>query len=106
MASATRIADRANGATIFSYTGTTAAQNIHLGYKPAFMIIYNQTDGDTVCLWCKNSTSTYVTITTAAVTTSATVAQVDDGTTLGFSLGSDAVLNENAKVYVGIAWRD
>lgn len=104
MAAATRIADVTRGAMVFSYAGTSAAQNIHLGFKPAFMIIMNQTDGDTVCLWCKNSETTYITITTAATTTTANVARVDDGTTIGFSLAVDAVLNENAKTFVGIAW--
>lgn len=104
MANATRISDKAAGAFIFSYAGTTAAQNIHLGFKPAFMLIYNQTDGDTVVIWCKNDITDYVAITTAAATNTAAVTQVDNGTVIGFSLAADAVLNENAKTFVGIAW--
>lgn len=106
MPAATRIADKAAGAFVFKYTGTTAAQNIHLGFKPSFMIFYNATDGDTVNIWCKDSITSYITITSAAATTSAAIVGIDDGTTIGFSLASDAVANENAKVFVGIAWRE
>ena len=105
MPAATRIAGRAHGnPLVFSYTGTTAAQNIHLGFKPAFMLIYNQTDGDDVNLWCKNSTTNFVNIAAAAATVTATITQVDDGTTIGFALPADSDINENAKVYVGIAF--
>ena len=106
MAVATRIADKANGAFVFKYTGTTAAQNIHIGFKPAYMIIYNQTDGDDVNIWCKDSETTFVNIAAAAASVTATIARVDDGTVIGFSLPSDSDINENAKVYVGIAWRE
>lgn len=106
MAVATRIADRANGAFIFSYAGTTAAQNIHLGFKPAYMEIYNQTDGDTIFKWCKNDVANVVVSTTAVAPAAIAIAQVDNGTVIGFSLPSDAVVNENAKTYVGIAWRE
>lgn len=104
MANAVRVADRARGPFIGTYTGTTAAQNIHLGFKPAYMIIANVTDGDTVCFWNAASITNYVTITSAAATTTAAVTQIDDGTVIGFSLASDAVLNENAKVYHFIAF--
>ena len=104
MANATRVADTARGPFVGSYTGTTAAQNIHIGFKPAFMTIWNRTDGDTVIYWSKASETTYVAVTTAAATVSAVIARVDNGTVLGFSLASDAVANENAKVYDFIAY--
>ena len=104
MANAVRVSDRARGPFIGTYTGTTAAQNIHIGFKPAYMIISNITDGDTVCFWHASSVTTYVAVTTAAATVTAGVTQVDDGTVIGFSLASDAVLNENAKVYHFIAF--
>ncbi len=104
MANATRVADLARGPMVFSYSGTTAAQNIHLGFKPAFMIWYNQTDGDDVNIWCKNSITTFVNIAAAAANITAAITQVDNGTVIGFSLPSDADSNEDGKVYVGIAW--
>lgn len=104
MPAATRIADQARGPSVFSYAGTTAAQNIHIGFKPAFMIFYNQTDGDDVNLWCKNSITNFVNIAAAAATITAAIDQVDDGTTIGFSLPADSDCNENAKTYVVIAW--
>lgn len=105
MAVATRIADPANGRPfIGKYTGTTAAQNIHIGFKPAFMIIINQTDGDDVNFWCKDSETTFVNIAAAAATVSAAVARVDNGTVIGFSLPADSDINEDAKVYIVVAW--
>lgn len=104
MANATRVADRARGPFVGSYTGTTAAQNIHIGFKPAALIIWNRTDGDTIIYWSKAVQTTYVKVTTAAATETAVIAPVDNGTVLGFSLASDAVANENAKVYDFIAF--
>jgi S1-C subfamily serine protease len=105
MAVATRIADYADGrGNVYSYAGTTAAQNIQIGYKPAFMIFYNQTDGDDVNIWCKNSLTTFVNIAAAAGNISAAITQVDDGTTIGFALPSDSDCNEDGKTYVVIAW--
>jgi hypothetical protein len=105
MAVATRIADYADGrGNVYSYAGTTAAQKIHLGYKPAFMIFYNQTDGDDVNIWCKNSLTNFVNIAAAAATVTAAITQVDDGTVLGFSLPADSDCNEDGKTYVVIAW--
>lgn len=105
MANATRIADFARGPVfIGSYVGTTAAQNIHIGFKPAFMVIYNQTDGDKIGIWCKNDTSNVVTIDTEVATEAVAIAQVDNGTVIGFSLAaSEGSLNENGKTYVFLA---
>lgn len=104
MADATRVADRARGPYVGSYTGTTAAQNINIGFKPALMIIWNRTDGDTMIFWSAAVQTTYVKVTGAAATVTANLTQVDDGTTIGFGLASDAVANENAKVYDFIAF--
>ena len=105
MANATRVSDLARGVYVGSYTGTTAAQNINVGFKPSAMIIWNRTDGDTVIFWSHAIETTYVAVTAAAATVSAVIAQVDNGTVLGFSLASDAVANEDAKVYDFIAYQ-
>lgn len=105
MANATRMADKARGAFIGRYTGTTAAQNINIGFKPSLIIAYNQTDGNMFWVWASNDTAHYVKIDTAAATVTEAVAQVDDGTTLGFSLPAcSTTCNGNTKVYVFIAF--
>jgi hypothetical protein len=100
------VADVQRGYFIGSYSGPTAAQNIHVGFKPALIFAWNRTDGDTVWMWSKANTTSVVAITTAAASVSAAVTQVDDGTVIGFSLPSDAVINENAKVYDFMAFPD
>ena len=104
MANATRIADRARGPFVGSYAGTTAAQNIHIGFKPSFLLIYNQTDGDDVNIWCKNDATTFVNIAAAAATETAAITQIDNGTVIGFSLPAcNTSVNENAKTFVFLA---
>jgi len=104
MANATRIADFARGPVfVGSYAGTTAAQNIHIGFKPSFIIAYNQTDGDKLWAWCSNDVANVVTIDTEVATEAVAIAQVDNGTVIGFSLPSDGSVNENAKTYVFLA---
>lgn len=104
MANATRIVDRPRHYFVGKYTGTTAAQNIHIGFKPALLLIWNQTDGDDVNVWCKDSETTFVNIAAAAASVSAAVARIDNGTEIGFSLPSNADINEDAKVYVFLAF--
>lgn len=104
MAVATRIVDRPRTYMVGKYTGTTAAQNIHIGFKPALLLIWNQTDGDDVNLWVKDSETTFVNIAAAAAPITAAVARIDNGTEIGFSLPSDSDINENAKVYIFIAF--
>ena len=104
MAAATILVNRPRNYAVFTYTGTTAAQNIHLGFKPSYMIIHNVTDGDDVNIWHTSSQSTFINVAAAAANVSAAVAPVDDGTTLGFSLPSNSDINEDAKVYHGIAF--
>jgi hypothetical protein len=85
-----------------TYTGTTAAQTITVGFQPNWVIGWNQTDGDTLFFWHKSSITNYVSVVLAAATTTAAITQTDHG----FSLpASDAVANENAKTYVFIAGR-
>lgn len=104
MAAATILVNRPRNFAVFTYTGTTAAQNIHLGFKPSYMIIQNATDGDDVNFWHTSSQTTFINVAAAAASVSAAVAPVDDGTTLGFSLPSNSDINEDAKVYHGIAF--
>lgn len=106
MANATRIADEARGVFVGTYAGTTAAQNIHIGFKPSYIKATNRTDGDTVWEWYKDDTSNVIVTTTAVASAAIAVAQVDNGTVLGFSLPSNAVVNEDGKTYVFVAYHD
>lgn len=106
MPAATRLADRALAMPFLGkYTGTTAAQNIHIGFKPSFIMAWNFTDNDTLYIWTKDQVAAVTVITTAVANQASAITQVDDGTTIGFALpGSDAVVNENAKVFYFIAF--
>ena len=106
MANATRVADVSRGYFIGSYTGTTAAQNIHIGFQPALIYAWNRTDGDTVWMWSAADIVNVKTIVALVANEVAAVTQIDNGTVIGFSLPSNAVINENLKVYDFIAFPD
>lgn len=84
-----------------TYAGTTAAQTITVGFRPSWFILYNQTDGDVVFIWHNSLTTSGVSIDTEAATETVTITQTDHG----FSLPTNAVVNENGKTYVFIAGR-
>lgn len=84
-----------------TYTGTGAAQSITLGFKPSFVFAFNQTDGDTVGGYIEGMTAD-----TAFAIAAATAAVTSQGVTTsatGFSLGTNASLNESGKVYLYVA---
>lgn len=78
-----------------TYTGTGAAVNVNLGYRPSLVIVYNETDGD-VC-WIGMSgqaAGSALQLDTAVSFISS------DGITMkadGFSVGT--ALSESAKVF-------
>ncbi len=84
-----------------TYTGTTAAQTVTVGFQPNWLIIWNQTDGDDVNFWHSSSITTFINVAAAAATITGAVTTTDHG----FSLPTDSDINENAKVYVFIAGR-
>lgn len=84
-----------------TYAGTTAAQTITVGFRPSWFILYNQTDGDVVFIWHNSSVTNGVSIDTEAATETVAIAQTDHG----FTLPTNAVVNENGKTYVFIAGR-
>jgi len=105
MANATRISDWAYGPFVGKYTGTTAALNVHIGFKPSLIFAVDWTDGTIFWFWTKDDITKVTKIDTAAATVSTAVTQVDDGTTLGFGLpAADAVTNINGKVFYFIAF--
>ena|SRR3990167_8038261 len=101
MANATRVADLARGWFVGTYDGTTAAQNIHIGFKPSFIFATNVTDNDTNWIWYKSQTCTVMKIAGTPAVSCSAIAQVDNGTVIGFSLPAcDTVVNENGKTYL------
>lgn len=86
-----------------TYTGTGAALSSginSIGFKPAFIIAFNQTDGNAAWFHIAGQTAaTAVSIDTeVAVETSACTL-----TPTGFTLDTNSVVNGNAKVYVYLA---
>lgn len=84
-----------------SYTGTGAAQTVTLGFKPTVIIAYNETDGDLLWFHIRGMADA-----TAATVVAATAKVASQGCTLtntGFTLGTDATINESAKVYKYLA---
>ena len=82
-----------------TYTGTGAAQQITLGFKPDLFMTFNQTDGDSLVF----STSAH---TAATGTSVATPAAITNGVTFndtGVSVGTDTSVNENTKTFVYFA---
>jgi hypothetical protein len=90
-----------------TYTGTGAALSVQLGFKPACVLLYNETDGtfaglhisgaaDGVSLKIVDSGSgtTDLSVSSAGITLGAT----------GFNVGTDAAYNVNAKVYRFVAF--
>ena len=81
-----------------TYTGTTAALTVQVGFRPDWIKAWNQTDGDTYWWWSsKMAATTVMTIVAATATQASAIVLTDHGFTLP---ASDAVINENTKVYV------
>ncbi len=83
-----------------TYTGTGAAINVILGFKPDFLIVINYTDGDIVGLWNRavHAAGTSTDIGAAAATNADNAFTAYAGATgEGFTAGTD--FSENAKVY-------
>lgn len=84
-----------------TYDGNGAAQNISLGFIPAFLLIVNVEDGDLVGLWFDGmAAGTNVDIAAAAVTNAADgITRYTGSSTAGegFTVGTD--YSENEKTY-------
>lgn len=90
------------GVVTGTYTGSTAAQTVTVGFRPSALLFYNNTDKDTVLLWHNSDVAAAVAITTAAASTTVAITVTDHGFVLP---ASNSVVNEDAKVYVFLAFR-
>ena len=94
----------------FTYTGTGAAIVLDFGFIPKAVLFFNVTDADQAWFWFTGMTAgTAISIgaATATVATEGVTGTLDGsaGTGQGLTLGTNAVINESAKVYRGIAFR-
>jgi hypothetical protein len=90
-----------------TYTGTGAAVNVVLGFKPDFVLIANVTDGDILGAAFRgiSPAGSAIDIAAAAITNAADALTLTyEGTTgEGFTVGTD--YSESAKVYGYLAVR-
>lgn len=104
MANAARISDQARGFFVGTYAGTTAAQNIHIGFKPSYIRAVNHTDNDTEWIWYSGDTTKVTKMAGTPAASCSVITQVDNGTVIGFALPAcDTVVNENGKTYIFFA---
>lgn len=87
-----------------TYTGTGAAVNVVLGFKPGFVFIYNFTDGDVTFQWSDTMAEGTAVQTDTAVAKLASngISLLDGSTGAGFIAGSS--VSESAKVFHYVAW--
>ena len=86
-----------------TYTGTTALLSVNIGFRPALIHIWNETDGDKYFMhidgmgaakaYMINDSGSGATDLSVIATNAITVND------RGFSVGTDSDLNESAKVY-------
>lgn len=80
-----------------TYTGSGVAQTLDIGFKPVAILLFNETDGDWLGCHIDNmSAATAYKFTTGIAKISTNGITLND---FGFTVGSDATLNENLKVY-------
>lgn len=88
-------------------TGTGAAINIPLGFKPTYIEVANVTDGDTIDKWWSGMTAgTSLTVSTGVATRGSNGLSQYAGTTSageGFTIGSG--ISESGKTLAYVAMR-
>lgn len=80
-----------------TYTGTGAAQSITIGFQPSLVLIYNETDGDSLHVKLEGQADGV-----GLAIGAATAAVASQGVTLsarGFSVGTDASVSEIGKTF-------
>ena len=90
-----------------TYTGDTAAQTITLGYKPTFVMVVNETDGDAIWFHINGMTDanafsikdTGAGATDLALESSNAITLSDSG----FTIGTD--MSESGKTFRYVAFR-
>lgn len=86
-----------------TYTGTAAALTSGInaiGFRPALVLAFNQTDGDEAWFFIDGMTAGSACSITGAVAADTNACTLS---ATGFSLGTSTVVNESSKVYLYIA---
>ena len=91
-----------------SYTGTGAAINVAIGFTPAYVKVWNDTDRDEYWEWCTGMAAGTAIATSTAVATLASngitaYAGASGTTSAGFTAGSS--LSESGKTFRYVAFR-
>ena len=99
------------GVMKFKYTcdSSITATPINIGFVPSLVVLWNVTDKDVVTIWSEGmADGTAITWGTAAVAVASngvTPNAQTGGTNHGFTVGTDASVQENSKVFEGYAIR-
>jgi len=82
---------------------------INIGFKPSFVKVWNITDQDVVTIWSEDMADgkaiTWGTAAAAVASGAITPITHADGTNFGFSVGTDASVQEASKTFGFIAFR-
>lgn len=88
---------------------TPAATNVNVGFVPSIVWVWNVTDKDVVTMWSSDmADGTAISWGTAAAAIASggiTPVAHTDGTNMGFSVGTDASVQEASKTFGFIAYR-
>ena len=111
-----RSGDGRSGPVISSYTGTGVAQNVEVGFVPYLLIVVDVTDGTNIVLWSEENSGFMADGKDINIVDDAVVGNAANGITgydgadassgPGFTVGTDSEVNENAKTFVYIAFRE
>lgn len=83
-----------------TYTGTGAAVSVSLGFKPAFVLVWNETDGDVLFLHIDGMTAgSAISIDTEVAAEATNYVTLSSS---GFSVGTG--MSESAKVFRYLAF--
>lgn len=88
--------------TVGSHTGTGAAATVTTGFRPKFVLMFNQTDGNKLVGFIDGMTA--ATGFTVDTEVAAIASQGITLTSRGFTLGTDAECNASGKVFIWVAF--
>lgn len=93
---------------IGTYTGTAAAKNVSIGFIPKVLIGINITDMDSFYFWGKDATDGEACYAGGNKLSAEGVSEFagNDTAAKGFTLGTNAVVNESGKTFLYIAFSD
>jgi hypothetical protein len=86
---------------------TVSLSYINIGFVPRMVKVINATDKDVSLTWTEDMTDGHGITDAGVAVTSGGISPVaqTNGTNHGFSVGTDASVQESAKTYSFIAWR-